>query len=128
MVIRFGHGGAITSARPEGSKPCLAAPLHSVEAMSSTPSIAKIAALVSNSALANVLTVLLDGRALTATELAFAAHVSPQTTSGHLANSENKRRADWSSDRLFCASSRSAVRRSDRRVRLIRSSIIIGVC
>src|SRR5262245_2634349 len=33
---------------------------------------------------ANILCALLDGRALTATELAFAAGVSPQTTSGHL--------------------------------------------
>jgi DNA-binding transcriptional ArsR family regulator len=50
-----------------------------------TPSVAEIAALVGNPARANVLTALLDGRALTATELAYAAHVSPQTTSGHLA-------------------------------------------
>ncbi len=53
--------------------------------MSSSLSLAEIAALVGNPARANVLTALLDGRALTATELAFAAHVSPQTTSGHLA-------------------------------------------
>ena len=52
--------------------------------MSSTPSIAEIAALVGNPARANVLTALLDGRALTATELAYAARVSPQTTSGYL--------------------------------------------
>ena len=53
--------------------------------MSSTPSIAEIGALVGNPARANVLTALLDGRALTATELAWAARVSPQTTSGYLA-------------------------------------------
>ncbi|MBV9523344.1 MAG: helix-turn-helix transcriptional regulator [Alphaproteobacteria bacterium] len=52
---------------------------------SADPSIATIAALVGNPARANVLTALLDGRALTAGELAYAAHVSPQTTSGHLA-------------------------------------------
>ncbi|MEJ0070052.1 MAG: helix-turn-helix transcriptional regulator [Pseudomonadota bacterium] len=51
----------------------------------SQPSIAEVAALVGNPARANVLIALLDGRALTATELAFAAGVSPQTTSGHLA-------------------------------------------
>ena len=34
---------------------------------------------------ANILCALLDGRALTATELAFPAHVTPQTASGHLA-------------------------------------------
>jgi len=50
----------------------------------SQPSIAEVAALVGNPARANVLMALLDGRALTATELAFAAGVSPQTTSGHL--------------------------------------------
>src|ERR1700756_4961218 len=49
------------------------------------PSLAEIAALVGNPARANVLTALLDGRALTATELAYAAGVAPQTTSGHLA-------------------------------------------
>jgi DNA-binding transcriptional ArsR family regulator len=46
--------------------------------------MAEIAALIGNPARANVLNILLDGRALTATELAFAARVSPQTTSGHL--------------------------------------------
>jgi DNA-binding transcriptional ArsR family regulator len=51
----------------------------------SQPSIAEVAALVGNPARANVLMALLDGRALTATELAHAAGVSPQTTSGHLA-------------------------------------------
>src|SRR4051812_50065624 len=49
------------------------------------PSIAEVAALVGNPARANVLVALLDGRALTAGELAYAAGVSPQTTSGHLA-------------------------------------------
>jgi DNA-binding transcriptional ArsR family regulator len=50
-----------------------------------TPSIAEVAALVGNPARANMLTALLDGRALTAGELAHVAGVSPQTTSGHLA-------------------------------------------
>ena len=44
----------------------------------------EVAALVGDPARANILCALLDGRALTATELAFAAGVSPQTTSGHL--------------------------------------------
>jgi DNA-binding transcriptional ArsR family regulator len=52
--------------------------------MSSAPQIAEVAALVGDPARANILCALLDGRALTATELAFAAGVSPQTTSGHL--------------------------------------------
>jgi DNA-binding transcriptional ArsR family regulator len=50
-----------------------------------TPSLAEVAALIGNPARANVLTALLDGRALTAGELARAAGVSPQTTSGQLA-------------------------------------------
>src|SRR4051812_46814147 len=48
--------------------------------------VSRIAALLGDPARANILTALLDGRALTAKELAFAAHVSPQTTSGHLGN------------------------------------------
>jgi DNA-binding transcriptional ArsR family regulator len=46
--------------------------------------LAEVAALVGDPARANILCALLGGRALTATELAFAAGVSPQTTSGHL--------------------------------------------
>lgn len=49
------------------------------------PSLAEVAALAGNPARANVLMALLDGRALTATELAYAAGVSPQTASRHLA-------------------------------------------
>jgi DNA-binding transcriptional ArsR family regulator len=52
--------------------------------MSDTTRIAATAALIGDPARANILTALMDGRALTAKELAFAAHVSPQTTSGHL--------------------------------------------
>jgi DNA-binding transcriptional ArsR family regulator len=53
--------------------------------MSNAPHIAEVAALVGDPARANILCALLGGRALTATELAFAAGVTPQTTSGHLA-------------------------------------------
>jgi DNA-binding transcriptional ArsR family regulator len=52
--------------------------------MSNAPQIAEVAALVGDPARANMLVALLGGRALTATELAYAAGVSPQTTSGHL--------------------------------------------
>jgi DNA-binding transcriptional ArsR family regulator len=52
--------------------------------MSEALDMATIAALVGDPARANILCALLDGRALTASELAFAAHVSPQTASGHL--------------------------------------------
>jgi DNA-binding transcriptional ArsR family regulator len=44
----------------------------------------EVAALVGDPARANILCALLGGCALTATELAFAAGVSPQTASGHL--------------------------------------------
>jgi DNA-binding transcriptional ArsR family regulator len=53
--------------------------------MSNTTRMASIAALLGDPARANILTALMDGRALTAKELAFAAHVSPPTASGHLA-------------------------------------------
>lgn len=52
--------------------------------MSDTTRIAATASLLGDPARANILAALMDGRALTAKELAFAAHVSPQTTSGHL--------------------------------------------
>jgi DNA-binding transcriptional ArsR family regulator len=46
--------------------------------------MAAVAALVGDPARANILCALLDGRAFTAGELAYAAHVSAQTASGHL--------------------------------------------
>jgi DNA-binding transcriptional ArsR family regulator len=52
--------------------------------MSSVLDLASVAALVGDPTRANILCALLDGRALTAKELAYAARVSPQTTSGHL--------------------------------------------
>lgn len=53
--------------------------------MNTGPLIAEIAGLVGNPARALILTALLDGRALTATELAYAARITPQTASTHLA-------------------------------------------
>jgi DNA-binding transcriptional ArsR family regulator len=52
--------------------------------MSEVLDMAAIAALVGDPARANILCALMDGRAFTAGELAYAAHVSPQTASGHL--------------------------------------------
>jgi len=52
--------------------------------MSEVLDLAGIAAMVGDPARANMLCALLDGRALTAGELAYAAHVTPQTASGHL--------------------------------------------
>lgn len=47
--------------------------------------IAAVASLMSDAARAAMLIVLLDGRARTASELAFVGGISPQTTSSHLA-------------------------------------------
>src|SRR5215469_16457037 len=53
--------------------------------MNGAPDLALVAALIGDATRANILAALLDGRALTASELAYFAHVSPQTASGHLA-------------------------------------------
>ncbi|MGO4687714.1 ArsR/SmtB family transcription factor [Brevundimonas sp. 2YAF1] len=52
--------------------------------MKDGPLIAQVAALVGDPARANMLTALMDGRALTVTELAEAAGVALPTASGHL--------------------------------------------
>ncbi|MEF2074203.1 ArsR/SmtB family transcription factor [Consotaella aegiceratis] len=56
--------------------------------MKDGPSIAAVAALIGDPARANMLTALLDGRALTVSELAEAAGVTLPTASGHLAKLE----------------------------------------
>jgi DNA-binding transcriptional ArsR family regulator len=56
-----------------------------IRGMREAPQIAEVAALVGDPARANILCALLGGRALTASELALAASVTPQTASGHLA-------------------------------------------
>ena len=53
--------------------------------MKEGPVIASVAALLGDPARANILTALMEGRALTASELAEAAGVTIQTASGHLA-------------------------------------------
>jgi len=53
--------------------------------MKEGPDIAQTAALIGDPARANILTALMTGKALTATELAGEAGVTLQTTSGHLA-------------------------------------------
>jgi DNA-binding transcriptional ArsR family regulator len=53
--------------------------------MNGGPDLALVASLIGDATRANILAALLDGRALTASELAYFAHVSPQTASGHLA-------------------------------------------
>ncbi len=53
--------------------------------MAHTTTLAEIGALVGDPGRANMLVALMDGRALTARELAEQAGVTPQTASGHLA-------------------------------------------
>lgn len=56
--------------------------------MKAGPNISHIASLVGDPARANILTALMSGKALTATELAHEAGVMPQTASTHLAKLE----------------------------------------
>src|SRR4029079_16790943 len=91
-------GGVNASARAEALRRAGHRPSRYSSPMSEVLDLAAIAALVGDPARANILTALLDGRALTATELAdsahgtpltarelaYAAHVTPQTASGHL--------------------------------------------
>lgn len=56
--------------------------------MKEGPDISRIAALIGDPARANILTALMSGKALTATELAAEAGVTAQTASGHLAKLE----------------------------------------
>jgi len=52
--------------------------------MSLNLNVAEVAALVGDPARMNILAALMDGRALTSSELSYVARVAPQTTSGHL--------------------------------------------
>src|SRR6202161_1408151 len=56
--------------------------------MKAGPDIAMVASLVGDPARANMLTALMTGRALTTSELAHQAGVTPQTASSHLAKLE----------------------------------------
>src|ERR1700754_2886620 len=56
--------------------------------MKAGPDMAMVAALVGDPARSNMLTALMSGRALTATELAQEAGITPQTASSHLAKLE----------------------------------------
>src|SRR5262249_31436365 len=79
------HSTSIASATSEASALFEVARCAKLGVMSDNPQLAEIAALVGDPARSNILSALMDGRALTAGELAYAARVSPQTTSGHLA-------------------------------------------
>jgi DNA-binding transcriptional ArsR family regulator len=54
------------------------------------PQLAEVAQLIGDPGRANILATLMDGRALTAGELADVAHVTPQTASSHLAKLVNR--------------------------------------
>src|SRR5260370_13778170 len=56
--------------------------------MKAGPDIAMVASLVGDPARSNMLTALMTGRALTASELAHQAGVTPQTASSHLSKLE----------------------------------------
>jgi DNA-binding transcriptional ArsR family regulator len=56
--------------------------------MKAGPDIAMVASLVGDPARSNMLTALMTGRALTATELAYQAGITPQTASSHLSKLE----------------------------------------
>ena len=62
--------------------------------MASNALFAEIAALAGDPARASMLHALMDGRALTATELARAAGITPQTASGHLRPDDRGRPAE----------------------------------
>ena len=57
--------------------------------MKTGPDIALLGSLIGDPARANMLTALMDGRALTASELAQEAGITPQTASSHLAKLES---------------------------------------
>jgi DNA-binding transcriptional ArsR family regulator len=67
---------------------CLRRRIDYTAVMKTGPDFTRIGALVGDPARANILTALLDGRALTAGELARHANVTPQTASAHLARLE----------------------------------------
>lgn len=59
--------------------------------MAAAANLVEVAALVGDTARATILAALMDGRALTGTELAFLAHISRSTASEHLAKLVNAR-------------------------------------
>jgi DNA-binding transcriptional ArsR family regulator len=78
------NGGCNASAAAEPFRRARRSGARYSRPMSEVLDMAAVAALVGDPARANILCALLDGRALTAGELAYAAHITPQTASGHL--------------------------------------------
>ena len=75
----------IISAETEASRQDFCGNVGYARGMTEGPYIAEAAALIGDPARANMLAALMDGRALTASELAYRAGVAPSTASGHLA-------------------------------------------
>jgi DNA-binding transcriptional ArsR family regulator len=85
-LTNFGHDRSVCGERR--AKPCIG-PIESDRigraAMPVMPQLAEVAQLVGDPGRANILSTLMDGRALTAKELAIIAGVTAQTASSHLA-------------------------------------------
>src|SRR5580704_5686715 len=65
--------------------PALRCPSKGATRMGEVAQLAEVASLVGDPTRANILSALMDGRAHTASELAYLAHVTAPTASGHLA-------------------------------------------
>jgi DNA-binding transcriptional ArsR family regulator len=63
--------------------------------------LVEVAALVGDTARATMLAALMDGRALTAGELAYLAHIAPSTASGHLGKLAAARLVSFATRRRF---------------------------
>jgi DNA-binding transcriptional ArsR family regulator len=85
LNLDLAHGSADASTGIEAFSPLRRRARAYIRDMSTGPLIAEIAALVAEPARASMLSASVDGRALTAGELAYAARVTPQTASTHLA-------------------------------------------
>jgi DNA-binding transcriptional ArsR family regulator len=88
MPGKWWPAAGIVSVRAEASEnrpPYLTGAEQRIFAMVSNARFAEVASLAGDPARAAMLHALMDGRALTASELARAASVTPQTASGHLA-------------------------------------------
>ena len=105
MQCKFSRIRAAAS-RPNGSahaEPWLLAgrACRAVKFRMVAANMVEVAALVGDTARATMLAALMDGRSLTATELAYLAHISRSTASGHLRKLEAARLLTVSRKRRF---------------------------
>jgi DNA-binding transcriptional ArsR family regulator len=91
----------IASVRAEPSVLAVAPPGALSFRMVAAANLVEVAALVGDTARATMLAALMGGQALTATELAYLAHVSRSTASGHLAKLVNARLVTVTRQRRF---------------------------